>query len=69
VPLAADADEAADKRICSFCIGDGYLKAKVRREGVTAIGRSELRKLICTPRSLAPGQGVHGGSCGRPRGS
>ena len=36
VPLAADADEAAEKRICSTCIGDGYLTAKVRREGVIA---------------------------------
>jgi hypothetical protein len=36
VPLAADADEAAERRICSSCIGDGYLKEKVRREGVTA---------------------------------
>jgi hypothetical protein len=31
---AADADEAAEKRICSSCIGDDYLKAKVDREGV-----------------------------------
>ena len=32
--LAADADEAAEKRICSSCIGDDYLKAKIEREGV-----------------------------------
>lgn len=32
--LAADADGAAEKRICSSCIGDDYLKAKVEREGV-----------------------------------
>jgi hypothetical protein len=34
--LAADADETADKRICSVCIGDAYLKAEVEREGATA---------------------------------
>lgn len=31
---AADADEAAEKCICSSCIGDEYLKAQVEREGV-----------------------------------
>jgi HEPN/RES N-terminal domain 1 len=36
MPLAADADDAAAKLICSSCIGEAYLKAEVRREGVTA---------------------------------